>query len=173
MAVTNRHPIEVAVRDWLLRVWSSSVPVVYSPLASSNVARPPRPFATVRLLSLAPVGAASGERVYRTNEDDEDLLDVDLRTFSRASVSLQVYADNVEELLVRLRASLSDPAELLASERAGLDVVEVGVEIDTSFEEGGEWTRRRTLDVVVAYASHYTTTTPAIQTVDTTEELSE
>jgi hypothetical protein len=169
----NRHPVEVAVRDWLLRVWTSAVAVVYSPLAAPNVGRPPRPFATIRLLPLAPLGAASGERVYRTNADDENLVDVDLRTFSEATVSLQVYADNGEELILRLRASLADPAELLASERAGLNVLEVGPDIDTSFEEGGEWIRRRTLDVVVAYASHYSTTTSAIGTVETTDDLSE
>lgn len=172
MAISTRSPVETATRAWLLRVWGEDFRAVFSPIGR-NVARPEIPFATVRCLSRTLEGSSAGERVYRENEDDSDLLDVDLRTFSRATVSLQVYGENAEDLLLRLRASLSDPAELLASELSGLDVVEFGTEIDTSFEEGGEWFRRQSVDVVVSYASHYTTTTPAIATVEPTDVLQE
>lgn len=162
-----RSDAEKALREWVAAVWEG-VEVIFAP-QDANVSRPPRPYATVRVVSTETRGEV--ETSVAAIEGDDENATLHLRQFVEGLASINLFADDPTERFDDLRASVYGGRGRTALDASGLTVRSISPELDVPDPDGTQWLRRRQADVRFAHAAHRQTTTAVIATVEGTADL--
>lgn len=167
----SREPYEDALRQYIeaaLGAWGGVV--IFA--RQKEAPRPPRPFVSVDVLVLNPVGLNARRRTLDGAVSPNDGVDKHSHTYN-GTVTVDVFADNHRSVMRQIVQYRDLPAGHLSAHTLCLTVGRpVGI-IHGSVEAGPEWEQRSQADLTFSWASLHQAEVPAIQeaNVITTQTL--
>lgn len=170
--------METACRQWIeLALTGTVATVVHERKSKTTSPQPPRPYASIRLLSDQPLSGIPYEVTTETADADEPEKFVQERSEKRAgTLQVNVFGEDAREILRALRMSVRHEnvrALILAAEdddgnNIDLAIASRGLILDTTELRGTSWDPSAQAEYRVTWVDRDVSAVPYIETVDTT-----